>query len=118
MESKDSRQILKMVRRILPEAPNSRQNFGLNELCTFLTHRWSFKAEGKFVVVLDETSFGHRVGEVELMAEDADEAHAEIDAFMQRHAWFFDTDSNPKGKLTAYFESFGYPGEDGHTAGD
>jgi len=113
MESKDIRQILKRVRKILPEAPGSRQNFGLDELCTFLTYRWSFKVEKKFHVVLDETCFGHRVGEVEVMAEDADKAHAEIDAFMQRHAWFFDTDSNPKGKLTAYFEKFGYPGE-GH----
>lgn len=60
-------------------------------------------------MVLDTTDFGHRVGEVEMMAEDADNAHANIDAFLKEYAWFFDTTTQPKGKLTAYFEKFGYP---------
>lgn len=70
--------------------------------------------EKSFTVALDSTDFGHRVGEVELMTDDADAAHAAIDALVRRYAWFFvDTTSGsgppPKGKLTAYFEKFGYP---------
>ena len=42
------------------------------------------------------------------MAEDAEKAHRDIEAFLEEYAWFFDT-SSPKGKLTAYFERFGYP---------
>lgn len=45
------------------------------------------------------------------MAEDAEKAHKDIDAFMKEYAWFFDT-TKPKGKLTAYFEKFGLPEED------
>jgi hypothetical protein len=54
---------------------------------------------------LDETSFGHSVGEVELMHDNAAEAHREIDAFLDKYSWFFGKDA-PKGKLTAFFEKF------------
>lgn len=74
----------------------------------FETHRLTLLADGKFTVVLDFTDFGHVVGEVELMAEDAERAHGDVEAFLKEYAWFFDT-VNPKGKLTAYFEKFGYP---------
>ena len=77
-------------------------------MAEFVTTRVSFLADDRFTVVLDATDFGHTVGEVELMAEDAEKAHADIDAFLKEYAWFFDT-SNPKGKLTAYFDKFGYP---------
>lgn len=69
--------------------------------------------DDKFTIVLDTTNFGHDVGEVEVIAQvsaDADAArvHEEIEAFLGRYPWFFDTGS-PKGKLTAYFERFGWP---------
>ncbi|KAA6412911.1 MAG: hypothetical protein FRX48_03904 [Lasallia pustulata] len=76
------------------------------ETCEFIVSRHTFIADEKFTVVLDSTDFGHSVGEVELLAEDADKAHADIDAFLDRYAWFFNR-SKPKGKLTAYFEKFG-----------
>ena len=100
--------MLRMVRKHVPECLGPENNFGLDMLCKFDTVRDSFLADGKFTVVLDHTDFGHQVGEVELMAEDAEKAHADIDAFLKEYAWFFDT-TNPKGKLTAYFEKFGYP---------
>ena len=85
-----------------------RDNFGLDAMAGFETHRLTLLADGKFTVVLDFTDFGHVVGEVELMAEDAERAHGDVEAFLKEYAWFFDT-VNPKGKLTAYFEKFGYP---------
>ena len=36
-------------------------------------------------------------------------AHLDIDAFMRRYAWICTQEKKPKGKLTAYFEKFGYP---------
>ena len=100
------------MRKYLPGALDVYRNFGLDRLCQFTTWRYSFKANRKFNVVLDRTNFGHQVGEIELLAEDADRAHAEIEAYMRKHAWFFDTSSKPKGKLTAYFDKFGYPKEE------
>lgn len=84
-----------------------RDDFGLDAMAGFETHRLTLLADGKFTVVLDFTDFGHVVGEVELMAEDAERAHGDIEAFLKEYAWFFDTEK-PKGKLTAYFEKFGY----------
>ena len=67
----------------------------------------------KFSVVLDVTDFGHEVGEVEVMAEEAhaDKAHGEIETFLKRYPWFFDT-RGPRGKWTAYFDMVGYPKEE------
>lgn len=110
-ESEDPHQILKMVGAHFPSCPGSSHDFGLGKLCQFQTSRHSFRAKDEFTVVLDSTDFGHRVGEVEVMAEDAGKAHADIDALLKEYAWFFDTTTEPKGKLTAYFEKFGYPKE-------
>ncbi len=110
-ESKDPHHILKLVGAHFPACPGPSHNFGLDEFCQFETFRHSFLAKGKFTVVLDHTDFGHHVGEVEVMAEDAGRAHADIDALFKMHPWFFDTATEPKGKLTAYFEKFGYPKE-------
>lgn len=111
-ETKDLSQIRSLVRSHFPD-PGRRDfdnRFGLDKMAGFKTHRLTFLADGRFTVVLDATDFGHRVGEVELMAEDAEEAHGEIDAFCKEYAWFFDTErEKPKGKLTAYFERFGWP---------
>ncbi|KAL6715550.1 hypothetical protein ACLMJK_006511 [Lecanora helva] len=108
-ETQDPNEIFQLVRKCLPKAPNADRNFGLETMCQFTTCRKSFLAENKFNVVLDEMDFGHRVGEVELLAEDAEKSHADIAAFMAQNAWFFDVASRPKGKLTAYFERFGFP---------
>ena len=109
-ETKDPSRILQMVRNRIPKCPGPDQCFGLEETCRFETHRRSFLADGKFTVVLDETDFGHSAGEVELLAEDENKAHADIDAFLARYAWLFDC-SKPKGKLTAYFEKYHQPSE-------
>ncbi|KAF6221235.1 hypothetical protein HO133_002090 [Letharia lupina] len=108
-ETRDRSRILELVRLHFPDQISGfRDDFGLDAIAGFETRRLTLLADEKFTVVLDVTDFGHVVGEVELMAEDAGEAHADIDAFFEEYAWFFDT-SNPKGKLTAYFEKFGYP---------
>ena len=108
-ETKDRNQIRELVRTHFPDPSRDFHNqFGLGVMAEFKTHRLTYLADGKFTVVLDCTDFGHSVGEVELMAEDAEKAHKDIDAFFEEYAWFFDT-SKPKGKLTAYFEKFGLP---------
>jgi thiamine-triphosphatase len=84
-------------------------NFGLDLISRFRTTREVYRADEKFLVMLDTTDFGHWVGEVELLAHDEQRAHLDIDMFMQRYAWFFSQENKPKGKLTAYFEKFGYP---------
>jgi thiamine-triphosphatase len=84
-------------------------NIGLNLISRFRTTRDVYRADEKFLVMLDTTDFGHWVGEVELLAHDEQRAHLDIDIFMQRYAWFFSQETKPKGKLTAYFEKFGYP---------
>lgn len=104
-ETQDTNRILQMVSAHIPGCLGPEDHFGLRELCRFETLRRSFLADHKFTVVLDETDFGHSTGEVELLAEDAEKAHADIDAFMNRYKWFFDC-SKPKGKLTAYFEKY------------
>lgn len=73
--------------------------------------------------MLDVTDFGHAVGEVELLAEDAERAHEEIAGFVEGYGWFFgggggggggegggQKREKPRGKLSAYLERFGYPG--------
>ncbi len=111
-EIKDRSQIHELVRSHFPDRGLCFEDdfLGLDAIAEFETDRLSFRADGRFTVVLDSTDFGHRVGEVELMAEDADaeKAHKDIEAFLREYPWLFDT-SSPKGKLTAYFEKFGYP---------
>ena len=104
-ETQNPSRIWQMIKQHIPTCPGPDEHFGLEEMCRFETHRRSFVVDEKFTVVLDETDFGHAVGEVELFAEDADRAHVEIDAFLARYTWFFDC-SKPKGKLTAYFEKY------------
>ena len=107
-ETQDLSRSLQMIRYCIPKCSEPDDSFGLEKTCRFETHRRSFLADGKFMVVLDETDFGHLAGEVEILAEDANRAHADIDAFLARYAWLFDC-SEPKGKLTAYFENFPSP---------
>lgn len=107
-ETKDVSEIQEMIRKRFPECPGPEKEFGLSELCQFYSTREEYLADEKFTVILDKTSFGHTVGEVELQAEDAERAHGEIDAFMAKYAWFFDK-RNPTGKLSAYFRKKGVP---------
>ncbi|KUI59277.1 Thiamine-triphosphatase [Cytospora mali] len=97
----------------------------VEEVAKFISERKNFLVDGKFTVVLDETDFGHVVGEVELernipatggeedvseakKVEDHDRAKMmadldrEIDDFMKRYVWAFPP-GNPVGKLSAYY---------------
>ena len=106
-ETKDAVKISEMIQSIVAGPVGPVNNFGLDEMCHFETQRYSFLADDKFTIVLDTTNFGHQVGEVELLAEDTDKAHRDIDAFMEKYRPFFVIGNKPKGKLTAYFEKFG-----------
>ena len=153
-ETTDRSRIVSMIKELSPSTDSGMHNdviptvggmigpenqFGLKQLCQFITYRRSFhthmdapnkdEATGpeidrsqEFNVVLDETDFGHAVGEVEIMALDAVKAHFQIDAFLEKYSWFFETGGDEdgdvvdqggnkgplkvKGKLTAYFEKF------------
>ena len=113
-----SPQTLPPIPRILPHPlcnPDGRDNFGLRPIADFTTTRDTFLSDARFRVVLDETCFGHRVGEVEVEVEvpaaaaggEEKQVQREIDGFMERYAWFFLVEkAKVKGKLTAYFERF------------
>ena len=119
-ETKDRVKITELVRAHFPwehrrQSLGFHNAFGLDAIAQFETKRLTLRPtaeddDDRFTVVLDVTDFGHEVGEVEVMAEDADagKAHREIEAFCGRWPWFFEME-RPKGKLTAYFERFGYP---------
>jgi thiamine-triphosphatase len=109
-ETNDVSEIQSLIARYTKLDAGPDANFGLNLISRFRTTREVYRADEKFLVVLDATDFGHWVGEVELLAHDEQRAHLDIDAFMRRYAWFFTQEKKPKGKLTAYFEKFGYPG--------
>lgn len=90
-------------------------NFGLSSIIDFTTFREKYLVDDRFEVVLDDTCFGHRVGEIEVLAEQGKERQAqrEIDGFRDLYSWFFaprlqglDTEVPVKGKLSAYFERF------------
>ncbi|KAB8231211.1 CYTH-like domain-containing protein [Aspergillus alliaceus] len=101
---------------------NERNNFGLMQMAAFSTLRESWVADQDFTVVQDVTDFGHTVGEVELecrvegegspglateryRAAKMAEMDERITTFMKRYSWAFCA-GVPKGKLTAYFETF------------
>jgi thiamine-triphosphatase len=76
----------------------------LKDWAQFETLRRRIIINRRFMVVLDETDFGHRVGEVELLTNSQQAAkhmHHEIDAFMAEHKWAF-PDKDVVGKLSAY----------------
>ncbi len=87
--------------------------FGLSHFASLTTFRQSWLADKEFKIVLDDTNFGHTVGEVELetkvKVQNEDEAQKlmqEMDKkivdFLQRYEWAF-SDDEPVGKLSAYF---------------
>lgn len=69
-ETEDPSRILPMIRYCIPKCGGPDESFGLEETCQFETHRRSFLADGMFMVVLDETDFGHLAGEVEILSEE------------------------------------------------
>ncbi|EWC46409.1 hypothetical protein DRE_04352 [Drechslerella stenobrocha 248] len=81
-------------------------NFGLSKIVEFATARRTYKVDGKFTVVLDTTDFGHAVGEVELIGNDGIKCHEEIDDFISKHRWFFETAGTVKSKMRAYWDAF------------
>ncbi|OQV08696.1 CYTH domain-containing protein [Cladophialophora immunda] len=91
----------------------SSQLFGLSHFASFSTFRRVWIADSDFKIVLDQTDFGHTVGEVELEAQvdvqDGDEVQMvtsamdkRIAAFLQHYVWAFSSET-PVGKLSAYF---------------
>ena len=58
--------------------------------------------------MLDSTDFDHSVGEIELQTGSRNRArrHRQVHA---EYSWFFANKTDPKGKMTAYFELFGLP---------
>jgi thiamine-triphosphatase len=68
----------------LDAGPNT--NFGLNLISRFRTIREVYRADEKFLVMLDAIDFGHWVGEMELLAHNEQRAHININAFMRRYA--------------------------------
>ena len=101
-ETTDQNLIRDLVRQHVPQYSEEKANLGLDVLAKFVTMWQAFRADDKFAIMLDHTDFGHSVGEVELMAEDEDAAHREIDRFMARYPWFFE-EGSIEGKLAAYF---------------
>jgi thiamine-triphosphatase len=90
------------------------KTFGLSRLAALTTFRQSWIADNEFKIVLDQTDFGHMVGEVELESEtnvkNEDEARKvmlimdnKIAQFLQRYHWAFSNDE-AVGKLSAYFD--------------
>ncbi|MCJ1399101.1 hypothetical protein MMC11_002303 [Xylographa trunciseda] len=89
------------------------ENFGLGELARFVTRRDAWQVDDVFEVVVDNTDFGHSVGEVELQQvlemgkkDDGGTAvrmDAQIKEFMLKHSWAFPS-GKVVGKLSAYFE--------------
>jgi thiamine-triphosphatase len=63
------------------------QNQGYQPFASFTTIRKIYQLEG-FTVVLDETDFGYRVGEIEIMVEkksDLSRAQKKLESFLSRH---------------------------------
>lgn len=127
-EITDVSDISAMLGKLVPGAaldPNKGLMGGrIEEVAKLVSQRKKFLVDEKFTVVLDETDFGHVVGEVELEREvsvtggeeDVTEAKGkiqdraqviaemdqEIDNFMKHYAWAFPP-GKPVGKLSAYF---------------
>jgi thiamine-triphosphatase len=110
-ETNDINEISTLIKSHIPSKADvgPENNFALDMICRYRTLRDTFHVDDKFDVMLDATDFGHCVGEVELMMDNEERAHSDIDTFMKRYSWFFLQGGKPKGKMTAYFERFGFP---------
>lgn len=68
-----------------------------------------------FTLVLNKTDFRHQNGEIVLLDEEDERAFQEYYTCLEEQGWFLDTDSKPRGNLTAYFEKFEYPKGEGQS---
>lgn len=90
---------------------------GLDTVARFVTHRQRWRLDNDFEVCVDETDFGHVVGEVELVQElehhnqkeleiQREEAKGRLEAniqnFLDKYAWAFPK-QEAVGKLASYF---------------
>lgn len=117
-ELSERQDIEAIIKKYCSQADVASHNFGLQEIAQFTTTRDTWKADDRFKIILDDTDFGHSVGEVELVAaikttsdDQSLEAlqksvtkkmHSDIDNFMKRYPWAFPVEE-PLGKLSAYF---------------
>ena len=92
-----------MVQQHLPDRAIQEKSLGLDILAQFITTRQCYVADDRFSLMLDETNFGHSVGEVELEVEDSSLAHRDIDAFLKKYSWFC-CGGPVEGKLSAYLK--------------
>lgn len=114
-EVQGSTQVLEILREHGISSTAELPNFGLSPFAKFTSQRNKWQADQKFSIVLDETDFGHAVGEVELesvlneretalqrqdMVKQMDE---EIEEFMKKYNWAFPP-GKAVGKLSAYFQ--------------
>ncbi|MCJ1320652.1 hypothetical protein MMC15_005992 [Xylographa vitiligo] len=102
-----------LLRKLHVNVSIEAENFGLGELARFVTRRDAWKVADVYEVVVDNTDFGHSVGEVELQQllepdnRDNGTISVQMDArikdFMLKHSWAFPS-GKVVGKLSAYFE--------------
>jgi thiamine-triphosphatase len=113
-ETSDVNAITTAVQSVSSKTVRAENCFGLRVLADIPFTRQTWIADTDFKVVLDQTEFGHTVGEVELEVEldreDEDRAQSvmhEMDSriaqFLNRYRWAF-SDAAPVGKLSAYFQ--------------
>jgi len=105
--------IAALVEELHVSASVQAENFGLGQIARFITQRDTWNVANVYEVVVDNTDFGHSVGEVELQQvlgtgtkDDEDTAvqmDTQIKEFMLKHSWAFPS-GNAVGKLSAYFE--------------
>ena len=107
--------VAKLLLQHLPQAKiGPGDASGLEVVAKFKTHRRSWLANGRYTIVIDDTDFGHQVGEVELVQSCSDvqyaekgqltaRMHDELNQFMKEYRWAFPT-SEASGKLSAYFK--------------
>ena len=116
-ELSERQDIEAVIQKYCSQADVASHNFGLQKIAQFTTIRDAWKADDRFKIVLDDTDFGHSVGEVELVAaikttshDQSLEAlqksvtkkmHNDIDNFMKKYPWAFSVEE-PLGKLSAY----------------
>lgn len=86
-----------------------REAFKLDVFATINTKRREYVLDDQYTLDLDTASFGHSVGEIELVVNEREQvplAEKQILQFCSMHRWFFDTDSAVKGKLLEYIDRY------------
>ncbi|MCJ1390120.1 hypothetical protein MMC18_002978 [Xylographa bjoerkii] len=112
-ELSGAKDIATLVEKLHVDASIKLKNFGLEEIARFVTRRDAWKVADVYEVVVDNTDFGHSIGEVELQQvleteekdneDTAGRMDAQIKVFMLTYSWAFPS-GKVVGKLSAYFE--------------